>query len=388
MAAKKTHAKKNAKPKITAVQAKKASKAKSASPQKTAPRSKASSRKPTGKTSSALRKKPVKKASAKKVAEPQKKTEPKNQSADNKRKMMISVIAILLIFIIAFAASNNFDMDSLFSSSSPEPIINPLSTVDIGDTVSVNYIGSFTDGKVFDTSYESIAKENDLYAEGRGYAPLTFKVGAGQMIKGFDAAVVSMELGETKTVTISPEDAYGASDPEMIIEIPTALDRIIYLDREFNIPSFDFENVFGEEPVLDSIVGAMFPWNFTVKEIGSENITLEYMMEIGDTFVMPQTAWNSTVTAKNDTKITIMQNPEEGQIIQTLFGPASITLTEDTISLLVDAEADQEIMTPYGQGTVVSVNDDLITFDLNSPMAGKTLIFEITVENVTKAVVE
>ncbi|NOQ37763.1 hypothetical protein GQ472_02635 [archaeon] len=296
--------------------------------------------------------------------------------------MIISVIAILLIFFLAFAASKNFDFSPSDSSSSP------VLAVDVGDTVSVNYIGRFTDSKVFDTSYESVAKENDLYVEGRDYTPLTFGVGAGQMIKGFDDAVVGMALGETKTVTIPPEDAYGASDPEMVIDIPTSLDRIMYLEREFEISSSDFDNAFGKEPILDDIVGAMFPWNFTVKEISPENITLEYMMEIGDTFIMPQTAWNSTVTEKNGTTLTIMQNPEEGQVIQTLFGPASITFTEDTISLQVNAETGQEIMTPYGQGTVVSVSEGSITFDLNPPMAGKTLIFDITVENVTKAVVE
>ncbi len=382
MAGKKTAAKKKAGTKASAGQAKKVSKARSAPPKKTALKSKASPKKPVSKSSSASPKKPVKKASAKKIARPAKKTGPKNLPAGNRRKKMISVIAILLIFFLAFAASKNFDMGFLSPASSPVPV------VDIGDTVAVNYIGRFTDGKVFDTSYESIAKENDLYAEGRDYAPLTFEVGAGQMIKGFDNAVAGMALGETKTVTIPPEDAYGAGDPEKIIEIPTSLDRMMYLDREFDISSSDFENVFGKEPVLDNIVGAMFPWNFTVKEIGSENITLEYMMEIGDTFVMPQTAWNSTVTAKNGTALTIMQNPEEGQVIQTLFGPASITLAEDRISLAIDAETGQEIMTPYGQGTVVSVSGESITFDLNPPMAGKTLIFEITVENVTKADVE
>ncbi len=378
MADKKTTAKKKASIKAPVRKTKKVSKIKSAPPKKTAPKSKASPKKPVSKSSPASRKKPVKKASAKKTEKPAEKTEPKNPQADNKRKRIISFIAILFIFLLAFAASKNFDFNPSDSSSSP------ALAVDIGDTVSVNYIGRFTDGKVFDTSYESIAKENDLYIEGRDYAPLTFGVGAGQMIKGFDDAVVGMALGETKTVTIPPEDAYGASDPEKIIDIPTSLDRIIYLGREFDISSSDFDNAFGKDPVLDDIVGAMFPWNFTVKEIGSENITLEYMMEIGDTFIMPQTAWNSTVMEKNGTTLTIMQNPEEGQIIQTLFGPASITLAEDTISLQVDAETGQEIMTPYGQGTVVSVSEESITFDLNSAMAGKTLIFDITVENVTK----
>ena len=379
MAVKKTPAKKKASLTAPAVKAKKVSKAKSAPPKKTALKSKTSPKKPLSKSSPASRRKSAKKASAKKTEKPAEKTEPKTPQAGNKRKRIISIIAILLIFLLAFAASKNFDIDPSSSSSSP------ALTVDIGDTVSVNYIGRFTDNKVFDTSYELIAKENDLYVEGRSYAVLTFKVGAGQMIKGFDDAVVGMALGETKTVTIPPEDAYGASDPEMVIDIPTSLDRIMYLEREFDISSSDFDNAFGKEPILDDIVGATFPWNFTVKEISPENITLEYMMEIDDTFIMPQTAWNSTVTEKNGTTLTIIQNPEEGQIIQTLFGPASITFTEDTISLQVNAETGQEIMTPYGQGTVVSVSEGSITFDLNPPMAGKTLIFDITVENVTKA---
>ena len=382
MAVKKTPAKKKTSPKAPVGKAKKVSKAKSVSIKKTATASKSSSKKPLSKSSSASRKRPAKKASAKKTEKPAEKTEPKNTQAGNKRKMIISVIAILLIFFLAFAASKNFDFNPSDSSSSPVLAVNT------GDTVSVNYIGSFPDGKVFDTSYESIAKDNDLYTEGRDYTPLIFVVGAGQMIKGFDNAVVGMALGETKTVTISPEDAYGASDPEMIIDIPTSMDRIMYIEREFDISSSDFDNAFGKEPVLDDIVGAMFPWNFTVKEIGSENITLEYMMEIGDTFIMPQTVWNSTVTEKNGTTLTILQNPEDGQVIQTLFGPASITISEDTINLQVDAEAGQEIMTPYGQGTVVSVSEESITFDLNPPMVGKTLIFEITVENVTKSVIQ
>lgn len=68
-------------------------------------------------------------------------------------------------------------------------------TVAKGDTVKVEYIGRFPGGEVFDKS------------EGRG--PLEFTAGAGQMIAGFDEAVMGMKLNSEKTVTIPPEKAYG-----------------------------------------------------------------------------------------------------------------------------------------------------------------------------------
>lgn len=84
-----------------------------------------------------------------------------------------------------------------------------------GDIVSVNYLGSLQDGKVFDTSYEKVAKENGIFNSARNYEPLTFTLGAGQMIKGFDDGVLGMKEGEEKEVRIPPEKAYGQYDPEL-----------------------------------------------------------------------------------------------------------------------------------------------------------------------------
>ena len=75
-----------------------------------------------------------------------------------------------------------------------------------GDKVKVDYTGTLSDGTVFDSS--------------KGRAPLEFTVGAGQMIAGFDKAVVGMKVGETKKVTIPATEAYGPSDPDMIVSVP------------------------------------------------------------------------------------------------------------------------------------------------------------------------
>ena len=92
--------------------------------------------------------------------------------------------------------------------------------VENGDTISVDYVGKLEDGTVFDTSVKEAAIEAGIYNQMRNYEPLTFTVGAGQMIAGFDEGVVGMEVGETKTLKIPPEEAYGEYDPELSRELP------------------------------------------------------------------------------------------------------------------------------------------------------------------------
>ncbi|MFA6328667.1 MAG: peptidylprolyl isomerase [Candidatus Micrarchaeia archaeon] len=92
-----------------------------------------------------------------------------------------------------------------------------------GDTVGVYYTGKLTDGTVFDTNVKADAQKAGL-AVRDSYPLLTFTVGAGQMISGFDAAVVGMKIGEEKTVTLAPAQAYGERNAEAVLSVP--LDKI------------------------------------------------------------------------------------------------------------------------------------------------------------------
>lgn len=92
-----------------------------------------------------------------------------------------------------------------------------------GKTVSVDYIGSFPDGKVFDTSIESVAKENALYNPQRPYTPLTFEVGSNTVIPGFGNAVNGMRIWQTKKVTLEPKDAYWDVDPSKVSKVERSL---------------------------------------------------------------------------------------------------------------------------------------------------------------------
>ena len=79
-----------------------------------------------------------------------------------------------------------------------------------GDRLKVDYKGTLEDGTEFDSSLKP------------GREPLEFVAGAGQMIKGFDDAVIGMKVGEEKTVTLQPEDAYGTRDDSRVADIPLA----------------------------------------------------------------------------------------------------------------------------------------------------------------------
>lgn len=79
-----------------------------------------------------------------------------------------------------------------------------------GDKVKVHYVGKFVDGKIFDTSVETAAKEANKYQEGRKYEPLEFTIGKHMMIQGFEEAVKMMNKGEKAIVLIPSKLAYGA----------------------------------------------------------------------------------------------------------------------------------------------------------------------------------
>jgi peptidylprolyl isomerase len=106
-----------------------------------------------------------------------------------------------------------------------------------GDIVEVHYTGTLENGSVFDTSMER--------------DPLKFTLGQGQMIPGFEQAVLGMKVGETKTVTIPADEAYG----------PHSDDLVRVVNRE-NLP-----------PDLDPYVGQQLQGYQPSGEIGVGTVT-------------------------------------------------------------------------------------------------------------------
>ena len=75
-----------------------------------------------------------------------------------------------------------------------------------GQKVRVHYTGKLDDGTVFDSS--------------SGNDPLTFTLGCGEVIPGFDKGVLGLAVNESRTVKISATEAYGPHQPGMVVELP------------------------------------------------------------------------------------------------------------------------------------------------------------------------
>ncbi len=122
-----------------------------------------------------------------------------------------------------------------------------MAEVKNGDKVKVHYTGKLTNGEEFDSS-----KDRE---------PLAFTVGAGQMIKGFDAAMPGMKVGDKKTINIPAADGYGELSDDAIIEFPKS-----------NIPE-DMKLEPGMSLQLSNQEGQPFP--VIVKEVKDDIVILD-----------------------------------------------------------------------------------------------------------------
>ncbi|MDC1221406.1 peptidylprolyl isomerase [Salibacteraceae bacterium] len=122
-----------------------------------------------------------------------------------------------------------------------------MKKVDNSDNISLHYKGTLTNGEMFDSS------------EGRD--PLKFEVGAGQVIPGFDKAVLGMSPEESKVFTIPADEAYGSVKEELVYEVPKA-----------SIPA-ELKPEKGQRLVSNLEDGRQIP--VTITDVTDETITLD-----------------------------------------------------------------------------------------------------------------
>jgi FKBP-type peptidyl-prolyl cis-trans isomerase 2 len=260
-------------------------------------------------------------------------------------------------------------------------------TVKMGDNVSVDYTGSLQDGRVFDTSIEKVAMENNLFP-GREYKPLNFTVGNGEVIKGFDEGVIGMMVGESKTLIIPPEKGYGPIDPKAIQAIPIiqTVPATSTLPKVFDLDLALFQQAFGPNQKVGGIVKIPNTnINLTILNINSTSVSLAYKLKVGDQISPPNSPWNATVVKIDDKNITVTYNAEKNSTIQFFSGTpwktTVIDVNNKTITIRHIAVPDTEIPSTLGT-TRIHFNETSIIMDRNPPLAGMTLVFNVTLRSI------
>ena len=141
-----------------------------------------------------------------------------------------------------------------------------MSKAQLGDTVKVMYIGSLNDGTVFDQSKED--------------APIQFTLGKQQLLPGFELAVIDMEVGETKKITIPAQEAYGEHLEDSVVEVtrsrlpdnlePKIGQRLEVQDKDGNPLVVTITNLTENMATLDanhSLAGKDLTFEITLSEI-------------------------------------------------------------------------------------------------------------------------
>lgn len=127
-----------------------------------------------------------------------------------------------------------------------------------GSKVTVDYVGSFQNGTVFDTSIAAEAQKAGLAIRNK-IQPLVFVVGDGTVIPGFEKAVVGLKEGEEKITTIAPDDGYGYSNPENIVTINATL-----IDQS------------GGEPKAGMLISTSTGARGVITKVAGGNVTIDF----------------------------------------------------------------------------------------------------------------
>ena len=257
------------------------------------------------------------------------------------------------VAIILAALYFSVQQPELVASTTPTPIPGPTftpvpTTARAGDTVEVDYTLRTENGSVYDTTIEAIARSAGIWREDVEYGPLTFTLGRGEVIPGFEEAIMGMSVGEEKTFTVPPEKGYGRYDPMNIQELP----RIYAMPRTEAVPMQSFLRLFPDFDFTVTMVSLPGAWNATILAVTNDTVLLRHDPIVGQHIVTG--SWPERVLNVTDEEVILLREPAED----------GIYYTTDAVGRPILA-------------TVRRVKNDTMTLDYNHPLAGQTLNFTV-----------
>ncbi len=141
-----------------------------------------------------------------------------------------------------------------------------------GDFIKLNYTGRFEDGRIFDTTDEELAKQEEIFNPRGLYGGDVVIVGAGHTIEGLDEDLEGKEAGYSGTVSIPPEKAFGPSNPKLVetVSITKLPDRNVH-------PGMPVE-IDGRRGVVSRVIGRRVTVDYN-SPLAGKTVTYEYAIE-------------------------------------------------------------------------------------------------------------
>ena len=297
-------------------------------------------------------------------------------------RILFVVLAVIVIVAAGVGAGLLYEFNKTKGASS-------ILTVQIGDNVTVNYIGSFGSGaqagRVFDTSLYSVATNNQSYPKSleftlRGgpptYTPLPVHVGAttpsggytvgnltfSTVVTGFWQGLIGLSGNQSHTIVIPPSLGYGALNSSCLRSVPL----VTHLPVLVFVPVAQFPNLY---PGVAATVGAQFAdptygWNDTVFAVNATSVTVQALPTLGEKSSPDDLPF--VVSGLNATTVTI----------SSLLTPANAGL--------VLGHAASGGLCGQSKFIVSAVNPGAgtLTENFNTEVTGETLDFSVTVVDI------
>lgn len=184
---------------------------------------------------------------------------------------------------------DEFDQEAMEDMMQQPDIPEPPQDTSVADewhTVVVDYVWTTDEWEVFDTSKEDVAQDAGIYME-RPYEPIEFVLWAGQMIPGFENAVIGMEEGDTKQISLSPDEGYWDYQEDHIDAIPmqefdqAGIEPVEWEILDFGMAQWTVLEVHEEEVMVDfnhPMAGENMNFEITLHEIRAEEVDQQDMM--------------------------------------------------------------------------------------------------------------
>lgn len=197
-----------------------------------------------------------------------------------------------------------------------------------GDLVSINYVLALENGTIVDTNNVELVAQYGITNYVKG--PFTFILGQSGKVKGFDDSLLGMKTGEHRETIIEPSE----DEIVFVINKTKVVNRFITINKKQAFPRGTFERYFKKAPIKGDIVKSPeFVFKYKVLNTTNESVITEMVLKEGESYLLTNTYWNSSVVKVAEEDVMFYQQPEENQTVDAPFGKTVINTTKSKMFL-------------------------------------------------------